>query len=239
MRFLYQWCNRNNGNEFNKDTRGLPCGMDYTLVQYPGLPVEGTVATSPIPPPLGAVRKSASVPEQPHPGNTSEKMDQYEIKMVYLDGHTILVKRVSNSCLYSRFFLRGVCEKATICTHRHSLRKIFPRSPWTMLNFFDSRIFVTHPWLLKTNLVSGVGGHIEMPTLWKNEKLSQTFWAGLQSLSFSHLPCGNLDLRGSKPVIQKDFLSSAVSSTVKTGFCPFYPSGRERHYDSKVSCPRT
>ena len=127
MSFFY-WCDRNYGNEFNKDTRGLPCGVDSILVQYPGLPVEGTVATSPIPPPLVAVRKSASVLEQPHPGNTSEKMDQYEVKMVYLAGHTILAKRVWDICLCFCFFLCGSCEKLTICTHTNSLRKISPAS---------------------------------------------------------------------------------------------------------------
>ena len=136
MRFFYQWCNRNNGNEFNKDTRGLPYGMDYTLVQYLGLPVEGTVATSPIPPPLGAVRKSASVPEQLHPGNTSEKMDQYEVKMVYLDGHTILAKRVWDSCLHSRFFYVESARKQQFALIDIALERFSPAPPeqcWTSL----------------------------------------------------------------------------------------------------------
>lgn len=100
--------------------------MDSIFVQYPGLPVEGTVVTSPIPPPpLVAVHKSASVLEQPHPGNTSEKMDQYEVKMVYLAGHTILAKSLGHLPLFL-LFLRGSCEKLTICTHRNSLRNISP-----------------------------------------------------------------------------------------------------------------
>ena len=102
--------------------------MYSILLQYPGLPVEGTVTTSPIPPPLGAVRKSASVLEQLHPENTSEKMDQYEIKMVYLAGHTILAKRVV-TVAFILAFLHGSCGKSTICTHRYSLRKIFPAPP--------------------------------------------------------------------------------------------------------------
>ena len=31
-------------------------------------------------------------------------MDQYEVKMVYLAGHTILGKRALNTCLCSRYF---------------------------------------------------------------------------------------------------------------------------------------
>ncbi len=47
--------------------------MDFILVEHPGLPVEEIVATGPSLPPLQAVRKFASVPEQPRPGNTSVK----------------------------------------------------------------------------------------------------------------------------------------------------------------------
>lgn len=53
--------------------------MDFILVEHPGLPVVETVVTSPSPPPLQAVRKSVSVPEQPRPGNTSVKNGIYEI----------------------------------------------------------------------------------------------------------------------------------------------------------------
>lgn len=84
------------GNELNQDYPGLPCGVDFILVQYPGLPVEGTVATSPTPPPLQAVRKSASVLEQPHPGNTSANMEHYEIKALFLAGQSLYPSTVAH-----------------------------------------------------------------------------------------------------------------------------------------------
>jgi len=37
------------------------------------------------------VRKSALILEQPHPGNTSEKMEHYEIKVVYMTGQSLLM----------------------------------------------------------------------------------------------------------------------------------------------------
>ena len=68
-------------------------------------------------------------------------------------------------------FLHGSCDKPTIYTHRNSLRKIFPCSPWTMLKSFDCRIFVTHPWLLKTNIVQGERGDtLKCSVCWKMSK---------------------------------------------------------------------
>ena len=70
---------------------GHPVEWISILVQYPGLPAEGSVATNPNPPPLRVVRKSASILEQPHPGNTSEKMDDHEIKMVSLADQSLCI----------------------------------------------------------------------------------------------------------------------------------------------------
>lgn len=75
-------------NKVYQDNRGLLCAVDFSLVQWHGLPVEGTGATSPNPHHRRAVRKSVLILEQPHPGNTSEKMEHYEIKIVCLTGQS-------------------------------------------------------------------------------------------------------------------------------------------------------
>lgn len=64
------------GVAYDRVTRAVKCTIqvEWLPVEWNvGLPVEGSVVTSPILPPPQAVRKSASTLEQPHPGNTSVK----------------------------------------------------------------------------------------------------------------------------------------------------------------------